>query len=169
MVKLEIEKPPNRNWTVDINLKFGGIMEKIKDWYNALTGATKFMFILAIIFTTANILLIAIITINSNEIIDASNSSVFSQEKSSLFAMFGLNDLFSGLKQGFRSAVLIVFNALGYYISLYIGKLLGFFKSYIELFTDILLDGWGYFAIMLYNVASLFFDILTITSFITAI
>lgn len=143
-------------------------MEKIKNWYNTLTGATKFMFILAIIFSISNIVLITVTAIYSNKMIDASNSLVFSSETASLYAMFGLSNLFDGLKQAYGSAVLIFFNILGYVISVYMGKFFGFFKSTTAILTDIASDGWGYFSIMFYNGMSLFFDILTIFSFITA-
>lgn len=166
MVKLEIEKSP-RGWLV--NTLGGTVMEKIKNWYNTLTGATKFMFILAIIFTIANISLIIVIESNTNKIIDTSNYFIFSSDRASLFAMFGLSNLFDGLKQGVKCAVIILFNIFGYYISVCIGKFFGFFKSITEMLTDIALDGWGYFSILLYDALSLFFDILTVASFITAI
>lgn len=144
-------------------------MEKFKSWYNALTDATKYMFLLAMIFTITNIVLIIVSGIYSDKIIDISNTTVFSQKNATIYEVFGLNSLFAGLKHGVECAVLIVINIIGYYFSYWIGKFCGFFKSLIEMLTDIKSDGWGYFTILIYDCISVLFDTVTIMSLINII
>lgn len=142
------------------------IIEIIKEWYAKLSGATKFIFILCILFTVINSILIAVLALKSNEVTGTINSFYFTSDKQTLFSMFGLSDLFDGFKLKKSNIVVLLFNIGGYYISYCIGKIFGFFKSITEMLTDIKNDGWGYFSIMFYNAISLFFDIVTITSFI---
>lgn len=141
-------------------------MKNLKNWYNTLTGATKFMLILAIIYAIINGLLAFVTTKYSNKIIGASKFSIFSVENSDLFKNFGLYKFFCALEQAVKRVVLIVMNILSYYFSYWIGKFFGFFKSLVEMLTDIRSDGWGYFVILFFNCISIIFDVCAIASFI---
>lgn len=56
-------------------------MEKFKSWYNTLTDATKYMFLLVMIFTITNIALIVVSKNCSDKIIGISSNTVFSEKK----------------------------------------------------------------------------------------
>ena len=136
--------------------------------YSQLTGATRFIIVLAGILFVSNILLNIAMKNDESKAIEAVNSNVFSEENSEIYEMVGLGDLFYGMKQAFQSAIQIIFTYIGCVISFWIGKLLGAFKSIAELLADIASDGIGFYALLIYDVIGMFLDIQSIASLITA-
>ncbi len=140
-------------------------MHKIKEWFENLSAATKFMIFLAALLTISNIALLVISGKKSEET-EGMVNAIYSEDKQQLFAIFGLDKFFIQCKKGLLIIFLLLINILFYYISYYVGKILGFFKSITEMFIDITKDGKGYLAILLYNMISIFFDVFTVYSFI---
>ena len=136
--------------------------------YSQLTGATKFIIVLAGLLLVSNILLNIAMKNDASKAIEAVNSNVFSQENAEIYEMVELGDLFYGMKQAFQSAIQIIFTYIGCVISFWIGKLFGAFKSLAELLTDIASDGIGFYALLIYDVIGMFLDIQSIASLITA-
>lgn len=141
-------------------------MHKIKEWFENLSGATKFMLFLAVLLTISNIVLIVLSGKKSEEAANMVNV-VYSEDKQQLFTIFGLDKFIIQCKKGLLIIVLLLINIFFYYISYYVGKILGFFKSITEMFIDINKDGKGSLAILLYNMLSIFFDVYTMYSFFT--
>ena len=144
-------------------------MEKFKSWYNTLTDATKYMFLLVMIFTITNIALIVVSKNCSDKIIGISSNTVFSEKSEVIYEAYGLKALFTELKSSFERVVLVIVNIIAYYFSYWIGKIFGYFKSLAEMFNDIKSDGWIGFAFFIYNCVSVLFDTMTIMSFINII
>lgn len=140
-------------------------MKKIKEWFNNLSGATKFIIILFGLFTIFNITVIIWSIIKSKEAIGFVED-FFDEDKRILFIFIGAEDLFIYLRDFEISILTILINMIGYCVSYQIGKMLGYYKSIAEFFINIKNDSLGYFFIMLYDVASMFFDVYTIVSLV---
>ena len=140
-------------------------MKKIKEWFNNLSGATKFIIILFGLFTIFNITVI-IWSINKSKEAIGFVEDFFDEDKRILFIFIGAEDLFIYLRDFEISILTILINMIGYCVSYQIVKMLGYYKSIAELFINIKNDSLGYFFIMLYDVASMFFDVYTIVSLV---
>lgn len=136
-----------------------------KKWFENLSGATKFMVVLCLVLTIANIGVIIWGIVKNKEVVEVAEN-IFDSDKEKLFLFIGAGDLSQELKKYFKTLLFILINVIGYYISYYIGKYLDCFKSIAEFFINIKDDGWGYFFILVYNVISMYFDTYTILSFI---
>jgi len=62
----------------------------------------------------------------------------------------------------------IMISVIAYYILLYAGKVLGFFKSIAEFLCDIKEDPFFVKVLVLYDIIGIFFDIYTIYSLVIA-
>lgn len=167
MIKLKIKV--YTNFIIVTTFMGGYAMERIKNLFKDLTGTTIFMFILGVIFTILNILNNTVFKVISDEIINTTNSLAFSSENASMFGMFGVSDMFYGIKKASRSSILVVSNILGWYVSIVIGKFCNSFKPISVMWIDLKSDNWLAFAIMIYNGIDLSFYIYTIYSFVKII
>ncbi|TCZ75057.1 hypothetical protein E0485_18890 [Paenibacillus albiflavus] len=163
--KAHSKKPKLIRWTMETLRSW---YENLRRWFENLSGATKFILVLCILFTVTNITLSVSLSQKLNEALNTINSSsLFSAEKREALSMVGLTHLLDEAKNAITRLMSIGFTLIGFYLSYFIGKFFGFFKSLVEMLGDIKDDGWGYFFVLIYNGLSIIFDIQTLFSLIT--
>lgn len=141
------------------------MLKKVRNYWDEASGTVKYLFILALLYTIMSVVLIVCCNTHVSEMEENLSQGVFAEENRNLFALMGLEKLFEKFKYAAVSCFAVVINILFYYVSYWMGKILGFFKGLTEFCSDIKDDKVGAFA-LLYDVIVGMFDMYTLFSFV---
>lgn len=148
------------------NKDWRDIFDEIKKWYEEVSGASKFVIILTVLLLISNV----IINIWSGkryqeveQIIDEIKINDTYEMSQYLWFTGILNKMYEFIKYLF----FIFISICAYYISLYVGKLLGLLKSITEFLSDIKNDSYLLVALGIYDIMGLALDLYTIYSMVT--
>lgn len=143
------------------------ILDEIKKRYEELSGASKFVIVLTIILFMSNV----IINIWSSRVyrdVEQVIDDIITNDTYELSQYFWFTGILYKMFELVKYLFFLVISIFAYYISLCVGKVLGFLKSITEFLSDIKNDSYLLVALGIYDIIGLALDLYTIYSMVTA-